>query len=722
MKRSICTTAFLLFLLLCLQGVSLTAATTATPPTAKHLIAAIPIGILLLAGVLLWRFFGIRQLNLQLQETNQRLKSEIEEHRQASLLLKKNEKFQRALITTLPDLIWLKDPEGVYLICNPRFEELYGVKESDIIGKTDYDFVDKELADFFRANDRKAAESGKPTVNEEWLTFAATGYCGQFETIKTPMYDDGILVGVLGIARDISRLKQSEDELYTSRSALLTLLNNLPFMAWMKDQDGRFVAVNALFAKACGKDAADDLIGKTDLDVWPEGLARSYRADDSIVMETKTSKLVEEEIEAYGIRSWYETYKAPVASSDSQVRGTVGFTRDITARKSTEQAILQARDAANAANQAKSEFLANMSHEIRTPMNGIIGMAQLLQFTDLDNEQQEYLQCLESSTQNLLTLLNDILDLSKIESGKIELECTIFSLRQSIQDVVTTQISLIRQKQLQLVTDLSDDIPELLRGDPLRVKQILLNLLGNAIKFTETGSITIAASVTGHQGNTLTLCLSVSDTGIGMTQEALSRIFSPFEQADNSTTRTYGGTGLGLAICRRLAELMGGRIWAESELAQGSCFSVELPFIAHEQPQTVQTDATIHARATNSRSLKLLLVEDNELNARTISAMLQKLGHQVDLAVNGQQALDRVYQQNYDCILMDISMPFIGGDEATRIIREAEQQTGQHIPIIALTAHALRGNREQFLGNGFDGYVSKPVNIQLLAAELEQLT
>jgi CheY-like chemotaxis protein len=359
-----------------------------------------------------------------------------------------------------------------------------------------------------------------------------------------------------------------------------------------------------------------------------------------------------------------------------------------------------------------------MSHEIRTPMNGIFGMVQLLRFTSLTAEQEEYLYNLEISSRNLLSLLNDILDLSKIESGKITLEYLDFSLRHCIQEVVATQISLIHQKRLQLVTSIADTIPELLHGDPLRFKQILLNLLGNAIKFTDTGSITIAADITARQGTTITLCLTISDTGIGMTPEAMTRIFAPFEQADNSTTRTHGGTGLGLTICRRLTELMGGQIRVESVAGQGSSFFVELPFVVLER--RVPQHEAVQQPVADSAHLNLLLAEDNRLNADTTSSMLKKLGHQSDLACNGQQALEMWRSNSYDGILMDISMPVLSGVEATRIIREAEQETGQHIPIIAITAHALRGDREQFLDNGFDGYVAKPVVMQQLAEELRR--
>ena len=413
-----------------------------------------------------------------------------------------------------------------------------------------------------------------------------------------------------------------------------------------------------------------------------------------------------------------------VTGTTSQQHSYVGIARDYSQRKRYEKELAAARDAAEAANRAKSEFLANMSHEIRTPMNGIMGMTQLLEFTDPTAEQQEYLHDIKASSDSLLSLINDILDLSKIEAGKMDLERMEFSLRASIAEVLKTQMLLIQSKGLTLETEIAAEVPDRLQGDQLRLKQILLNIIGNAIKFTPKGTIRLSAGVTEVNGDIALLEIVVRDTGIGIASEALKGIFAPFSQADASTTRTYGGTGLGLSICTRLTELMGGRIWAESTEGVGSAFHVLIPFVVIEPVRltgsTFGPDRSAGAGDHAAPPLRILVAEDQETNLKFSVQILQRRGHTVVAARNGQEALEQSSKGAFDFILMDIQMPVMNGIEATQAIRRAEQGTGRHVPIIALTALALHGDRERILDQGFDGYVAKPIDIDSLFGEMRR--
>jgi signal transduction histidine kinase/DNA-binding response OmpR family regulator len=418
---------------------------------------------------------------------------------------------------------------------------------------------------------------------------------------------------------------------------------------------------------------------------------------------------------------WFRHIGKVLLNKQGDVTKLFGTTQDIDRDKRLELELAEAKEAAEAANQAKSEFLANMSHEIRTPMNGIMGMTQLLQFTDLTEDQCRHLDIIESSTKNLLALLNDILDLSKIEAGKIELEHHPFSLRQSILNVVTTQQSLAFSKGLKLTLNLPDELPDNLIGDQLRLKQILLNLINNAIKFTEQGSICISAAAISQTTDSILLDIIVTDTGIGISPSAMSKIFQPFSQADSSTTRRYGGTGLGLSICRQLTELMEGTLRAESTVGAGSSFHLCISFEINQIFSDTDRELKTNPVNWDWPPLQILVTDDQESNLLFMQQLLEHYGHTVTLAHNGIETLQLWRSGQFQLLLLDIQMPDMDGIEVMRAIRNEELQTGSHIPAIAVTARALKNEREMILKEGFDSYLSKPVESLLLINEMMKL-
>ena len=524
------------------------------------------------------------------------------------------------------------------------------------------------------------------------------------------------------------------------------LLDNFPFAVWLKDTEGRFLAVNQGFVQLFGHRNADELVGKTDFDIASPELAERYRADDRAVLASGKKKSVEEEIiDADGTRKWFETYKAPVFDAAGSVVGSVGFARDVSQRKQAEAELDQhrhhletlveertaalsiAKEAAEAASRAKSTFLANMSHELRTPMNGVMGMVDMALRRANDPQQIDWLNKSKSSAHHLLAVINDILDISKIEADRLTLESVSFRFGEVLENLLSLLGHKAQEKQIKLLVDLDPEVQRMaFLGDPLRLGQILINLTGNALKFTDHGSITVRARQLEDKPHESLLRIEVADTGIGIAPEDQTRLFNAFEQADGSMTRKYGGTGLGLAISKRLVQLMGGEIGVESTSGQGSTFwfTVRLG----KPTDAVLPAPTFTGKIADERLLdeyagtRILLAEDEPINQEVSRGLLEDAGLVVDLADDGLQALELAKKNTYALILMDMQMPHMNGVEATMAIRALPNY--KQIPILAMTANAFDEDRQVCLDAGMNDHIAKPVDperlYQTLLAWLEK--
>ena len=474
------------------------------------------------------------------------------------------------------------------------------------------------------------------------------------------------LVDALNAMRE--RLRQHAMELANANARMAAILDNIPDLAWVKDADGRFVAVNRALAASKGFAEPSQMVGKIDLDVDPPHLARTYRLDDVEVMASNGCKRIEEQhVNADGSLALVETIKTALHGGDGSVVGTVGIARDITARRQAETD-RDARRLAEAANQAKSEFLANMSHEIRTPMNAILGMSYLALQSGLDPQQLNYVQKIHGAAESLLQIINDILDFSKIEAGKLDIEAIAFSLG-DVMDGLGSLVGMNAQaKGLELLFVMPPKVPTELVGDPSRLRQVLLNLGYNAVKFTQRGEVVIAIEVIESQARSARLRFEVRDTGIGMAPAEQERLFQPFSQGDSSTSRRYGGTGLGLSISRRLVRLMGGDIEVESALGSGSSFRFALDF--ELQPEPVRP-FPLHEAALRGR--RLLVVDDNARAREVLAEMSTALGLVAGTAADGHDALRMVgladaSDRPYDLVLLDCTMPGLDSVECANLL------------------------------------------------------
>jgi PAS domain S-box-containing protein len=820
---------------------------------------------------------------------------DITERRRMEEALRESQALYQSLVETLPVHIYCKDRDGKFTFGNKRWCERKGRPIEDIVGKTDFDFHPKELAEKYTRDDQRVLETGTvlEAVEEQ---YALSGEKVYIHILKAPIVNDrGEIVGTQGMYWDVTERRRAEEALRASEERRRLIVESAYDAFIAMDADGLIIDWNPQAESTFGW-SREEVLGRSLAEtIIPPQHREMHRRGLERFLTTGKGHMTNQRIETTALHR--AGHEFPVELTITPIRWGEryifsSFVHDITVRKQAEEELRKAKEAAEAANRAKSDFLANVSHEIRTPMNGIIGMTELTLDTQLTPDQREYLNMVRESADSLLDIINALLDFSKIEAGKLDLEPIEFLLRDSLGDTVRTLALRAHAKGLELVCHVLSDVPDALVGDPGRLRQIVVNLVGNAIKFTEKGEVVVRAAVEGNEStsqwgnesvNLLThelidplthelvdpltsseVCLhfSVHDTGIGIPAEKQRLIFEAFTQADSSTTRKYGGTGLGLTISSQLVHMMRGRIWVESAEGQGSVFHFtarfglqqgvaqsfppeplnlqDLPVLVVDdnatncrilgeiltnwrmKPTVVESgasalaameeaqkagepfalvlldvnmpemdgfavierirqnaeldgatimmlssadrsgdaarcralgatylmkpikqsdllDAVLTALGAASgrarlvgkvvpladrptpitRRLHVLLAEDHPVNQRLVTFMLEKRGHQVVVVGNGREALEALERQPFDVVLMDVHMPEMDGFAATAAIREKEKTTGDRVPIIAMTAMVMKGDRERCLAVGMDGYVSKPLQAQELLDVVE---
>jgi PAS domain S-box-containing protein len=665
---------------------------------------------------------------------------DISERAHIEKALKQSETYLKAMLDNQPSLAWLKDRDGRFLMVNDRFVESCGrLSASDVIGKTDMDIWPESFAVRPMDDDREVVETGARKRITEVVMYK--GEPRWFETYKTDIKDaGGCIWGTTGIALDITERLQREIELKETTTLLSSLLDSIPDLVYFKSQARVYLGCNPPFVRAVGR-PKEKIIGRTSEDLFaPEQAAAIERIESHVIHSGQPEYAEEPTTYPDGSSVLLGTLRAPLRTTTGDVIGILGIARDITEERQAKSELLKTKNEleeavaqanimtveASQANSAKSEFLANMSHEIRTPMNGVIGMTGLLLDTDLTHEQRKYAEIVQSSGEALLNLINDILDFSKIEARKLDLDEVDFNIQTILEDVAELLAVKAREKGLELTWVIDPLIPRYLKGDSGRLRQIIMNLVGNALKFTHRGEVSLHACLENQNEKDVRVRFLVRDTGIGIPEDHLGNLFSPFTQVDGSITRKYGGTGLGLAISRQLAELMGGEIGVESRLGMGSTFWFTARFEnrGQENPENwvegaPPIDTGIPANAQRKHEATILIAEDNIINQQVVSAILRKLGYGTKVVANGQEAIEALKQKRYDLVLMDCQMPVMDGLETTRLVRgNRPDLLNTQVPIIALTAHAMETDRQLCLDAGMNDYISKPIKASLLSSIL----
>jgi PAS domain S-box-containing protein len=618
------------------------------------------------------------------------------ERKAAKDRLQEQQDFVRVVLNAIPNLIAVKDRTGRLILANEPMAAYLSLRTDDPDGLDLVTVIDRQqsmIRDEYRVEDLQG--------NTRW-----------FHLFKRPLPNTNYM---LVVTTEISQRKLAEDALAEDRNLIRTMIDNLPDFIWVKDRESRYLLANAAHVALLEQPSFDQMVGKSDFDFFSAESTRSFYEDEQRVIESGVAVLdrVEQIRSDTPERSaWVLASKIPLRDNDGNVRGVIGISRDITKLKRVEDELREAKERAEQATQAKSEFLANMSHEIRTPMNAVIGMTSLLLDTTISVDQRDYVETIRSSGENLLTIINDILDFSKIESGRLELEFQPFRIIDCIEETLDLFGARAAGKGLELAYTIGDGVPDVVQGDVTRLRQVLVNLVGNAVKFTEKGEIVVA--VAGEaEGDGCRLRFAVHDTGIGIPENRMDRLFQSFSQVDASTTRRYGGSGLGLVISKRLVELMGGAMDVQSEPGAGSTFHFTI-FSAG-----AVGDSLPPLNLTSLQGKKLLIVDDNETNLRILMHQTSRWGMQPATVDNSPGALAMLAESHhFDLAILDMQMPDMDGLTLARRIRE--QPANRRLPLIILTSMVDAGLRDRARQTGVDSVLSKPAKQALLYEAVSQ--
>ena len=644
---------------------------------------------------------AIKRLNLQKHQIKQ---SKVAEKRYIS---QKN--LMSEILNYLPVNIYMKDENGRYIFINKQGEETINLYDGEALGKTDYELFPRVQADRSRMIDNQIRSDKKAKTLQEDMFF--DGSIHHMYTSKKLIKTADSKELILGFSIDITDNINIQKDLEEQKKFIQQVLDSSPNLIYVKDGNGNYLLVNQSFAdifNTTKEKVINSLPGKSGVHFDDDELTLSM--DKEVVSFQKTIEFEETLTLKNEEPKIFITTKIPIPGKDDKIN-VLCISVDVTAIKNNEKELIKAQ-------RAKEQFLANMSHEIRTPINGIVGMISLLQSTTLNGEQQKYIDSIQSSSQHLKGIISEILDFSLIESGKINIESANFRPEQLFNELAYTFTKIITEKGLKFDYSFDKRIPGILKGDPVRLNQIVSNLLNNALKFTANGYIEMKFLFDGVKNGEQILKIKVSDSGIGISKEKQETIFESFKQADESISRKYGGTGLGLAICKQLAEIQGGSVSLKSALKKGAEFTVIIPYQLGTEEDVLGIDGSsnnaVHLEQHDFQGLKVLMAEDNEINTFYAKTVLKKFNCDVDVAENGKIALQKLSENNYQIVLMDLQMPEMDGYQATNKIRNEFPHPKNSIPIIAITANALKGEREKCLDAGMNDYISKPFEPSLL--------